>query len=64
MTKELERQFTKIGRQEGENDPIAVAKFFNPVGQGMWLATELYCAVKIGQPYTFSPFLQVIERNL
>ena len=40
MTKELERQFEKIGRQEDVDDPIVVAHFFNPVGLGDWWATE------------------------
>lgn len=40
MTHELEKEFAKIGRQEGVNDPIVVAKFFNPAGAGTWLATE------------------------
>lgn len=35
MTNELENEFKKIGRQDGVNDPIIVAKFFNPVGDGI-----------------------------
>lgn len=40
LTKTIEAEFQKIGRQEGEKDPIVVAKFFDPVGSGTWLATE------------------------
>ena len=40
MTKELEARFRAIGRQEGQKDPIVVAKFFNPTGAGTWYATE------------------------
>jgi hypothetical protein len=40
MNKELEEQFARIGRQEGKNDPIVVARFFNPCGAGDWWATE------------------------
>ena len=40
MTRELEKEFAKIGRQEGVNDPIVVAHFFNPCGAGDWWATE------------------------
>ncbi len=40
MTKELEKQFAKVGRQEGVGDPTVVAHFFNPVGRGDWWATE------------------------
>jgi hypothetical protein len=42
MTKLLEQEFKKIGRQEESKDPIVVAKFFNPTGAGTWWATE-YC---------------------
>ena len=40
MTKELEKQFKKMGSQENKSDPIVIAKFFNPTGAGTWYATE------------------------
>ena len=40
LTKEIEKNFQKIGRQEDVKDPIVVAKFFNPAGGGTWYATE------------------------
>lgn len=40
LTKKLEDDFKRIGSQEEVSDPIVVAKFFNPVGAGMWLTTE------------------------
>ena len=40
MTKTLEKRFAKIGSQEHIEDPIIVAKFFNPTGAGTWYATE------------------------
>ncbi len=40
MTKGLEARFASIGSQEGNEDPIVVAKFFNPAGAGTWYATE------------------------
>jgi len=40
LTTELLKRFEKIGNQEGEKDPIVVAKFFNPTGAGTWWATE------------------------
>jgi hypothetical protein len=40
MSKEIEREFKKIGRQEDVKDPIVVCKFFNPAGAGTWWATE------------------------
>ena len=40
MTKELEKRFLKVGSQEEVEDPVIVAKFFNPHGAGTWYATE------------------------
>jgi len=40
MSKELEKRFAEIGRQEDAKDPLVVAKFFNPGGAGTWYATE------------------------
>ena len=40
MTKTLERRFAKIGSQENKQDPIIVAKLFNPTGAGTWYATK------------------------
>lgn len=40
MTKELENRFAKVGSQENVEDPICIAKFFNPMGRGYWFATE------------------------
>jgi hypothetical protein len=41
LTKEIEGLFKKLGRQGKVDDPIVVAKFFNPTGSGTWYATEL-----------------------
>lgn len=46
MTKEIEAKFKKVGRQEGNPDPIVVAKFFNPAGGGTWYACEMYYVVQ------------------
>lgn len=40
LTKELETQFKKVGRQEGSSDPLVIAHYFNPCGAGDWWATE------------------------
>jgi len=40
MTKELEKRFAEVGRQEDEKDPLIIAKFFNPSGAGTWFASE------------------------
>ena len=40
MTKELEIRFARIGSQENADDPLIIAKFFNPQGAGTWYATE------------------------
>jgi hypothetical protein len=46
MSKEIEREFKKIGRQEGVKDPIVVCKFFNPSGGGTWWAIEMSYVIK------------------
>ena len=40
LTPEL-RERLLANRREHDTDPIPVAKFFNPLGEGVWLATEL-----------------------
>lgn len=42
MTKELEKRFAKVGRQEDVafEDKVIIAKYFNPSGAGTWYATE------------------------
>ena len=40
LTKELIARFKEVGSQDGEKDPIVIAKFFNPTGIGTWYATE------------------------
>ncbi len=40
MTKELEKRFAQVGSQEFVQDPVIIAKFFNPSGAGTWYATE------------------------
>lgn len=47
MTPELEARFAEIGSQENSENPIVVAKYFNPVGQGTWYATEYDPITKI-----------------
>jgi len=41
MTKALEKRFAQVGRQDVE-DPIVIAKYFNPCGSQTWYATEYY----------------------
>src|SRR6266496_5545066 len=40
MTIELEKRFLKVGSQEEVEDPVIVARFFDPAGSGNWYATE------------------------
>lgn len=47
MTQKLEQRFAEVGSQENVKDPIVIAKFFNPCGQGTWLATEYSPKTKI-----------------
>ena len=42
LTKQLEKRFAQVGRQEDVKDPLVIAKFFNPAGSGTWYATEYY----------------------
>lgn len=42
ITQELIKRFAEIGDQHEVEDPIVVAKFFNPTGAGTWYATEYY----------------------
>jgi len=41
ITKEIEKRFNEIGRQENSKDPIVIVKYFNPTGAGTWWATEI-----------------------
>ena len=47
ITKEIEKRFEEVGSQDGVEDPIVIAKFFNPVGAGNWYATEYDPITKI-----------------
>jgi hypothetical protein len=40
LTKEIEQRFEKVGKQDGAEDPVIVAKYFDPTGQATWLAME------------------------
>ena len=40
LTEELLKRFETVGSQEHINNPLVIAKFFNPTGSGTWLATE------------------------
>ncbi len=40
MTKQLEKRFLQVGNQSELEDPVVIAKFFNPCGGGTWYATE------------------------
>ena len=47
LTKKLEKRFLAVGSQEKIDDPIVIAKFFNPTGGQTWLATEYNAKDKI-----------------
>lgn len=42
MTKTLEKRFAEVGSQEKDQDPLIIAKYFNPTGAGTWYATEYH----------------------
>ena len=64
LTKEIESLFKKIGRQEKVDDPIVVAKFFNPTGQGTWYATELIYLIRRKDKDEESEILEVEVSNV
>ena len=45
LTKSLELRFKHTGKQQG-NNPVVIAKYFNPTGTGTWYATEYDPATK------------------
>ena len=47
LTKELERRFAEVGRQDDVKEPLVIAKFFNSAGAGTWYATEYDADAKI-----------------
>ena len=40
ITQTLKERFAQIGRQDQKQDPIVVAKFFDPAGSASWWVTE------------------------
>lgn len=40
LDEKLIKRFAQVGCQECEDDPLVIAKFFNPCGAGTWFATE------------------------
>lgn len=40
MTSELEERFKEVGDQSEKENPIFIAKFFNPCGSQTWYASE------------------------
>jgi hypothetical protein len=42
LTKKLENRFAQVGKQVETEDPIVIAKFFNPTGAGTWYAVAYY----------------------
>jgi len=47
LTKEIEKRFAAVGTQEESEDPIVIAKFFNPAGVGDWFAISYDPAEKM-----------------
>lgn len=40
ITKKLEQRFAEVDKQNNTDNPIVIAKFFDPVGSATWYATE------------------------
>ena len=51
ITKELIQRFNEVGDQSEIEDPIVVAKFFDPVGSATWYATQYNDTTKIAYGY-------------
>ncbi len=51
MTKELEKEFAKVGDQHESDNPTVIAKFFLPAGSATWWATEYNPEYKIFSGY-------------
>lgn len=51
LTKELQERFKQVGSQGKSEDPIIIAKFFNPTGIGTWYATEYLESDKVFYGY-------------
>lgn len=51
ITEALKKRFKEVGDQSLEQDPIIVAKWFNPTGGGTWYATEYDSETKIAYGY-------------
>lgn len=42
LNEALIKRFAEVGRQEGKNNPLVIARFYNLLGRGNWWATEYY----------------------
>ncbi len=51
LTKEILKEFEKVGSQRECKDPVVVAKFFNPTGAGTWYAIEYDTETRIFYGY-------------
>lgn len=40
MTSRLERRFREVGAQRLRDNPLVIAKYFDPTGSATWYATE------------------------
>jgi hypothetical protein len=50
LSEELKARFKKVGKQETDN-PVIVAKFFNPCGAGTWYLSEYSEMSNLGYGY-------------
>ena len=56
MTEALLARCAAIGSQEEVEDPLVLAKFFNPCGRGTWLLTEYFPSTHTAFGYVFGLF--------
>ena len=51
MTKQLEERFKAVGDQSEKENPLFIAKYFNPCGAATWYASEYDPETKIFNGY-------------
>lgn len=57
LTKKIEQKLKKypLNSQEDETDPVAILKYFSPIGRGTWYVLE---AEKQGEDYLFFGYVE------
>jgi len=46
LTREIVERLPAIGATDGDDEPLAQVKFFNPNGRGTWFASEAHAVIE------------------